>query len=217
MSTEEKGAPASRAGQFVVYSSQRKHAEGEQKPHVLIADDDPVALGFLVLCVRQAGFEPLPASSGFEALSIARERRPRLAILDIDMPDATGLDVAHFLRTYTDAQIVFVSSHEEHSYHQRAMETGAIAYYVKPTRPGQLILTIRSALSSSAAMDRLRETELHLSAALQSNRSTDIATGMLMERHHLSRHEAVQKLRELADERRCEVHEVARGLLAGHA
>lgn len=217
MTKERMDSRAGQAGYFVVHDTQHLHSADDRKLPVLIADDDPVALGFLALCVRQAGYEPLQADSGFEALRIARECRPRLAILDIDMPDATGFDVANFLRAYTDAQIVFVSSHEDHAHHQRALESGAVAYYVKPTRPGQIIVTIRAVLSSSVAMDRLRETELHLSAALQSNRSTDIATGILMERHALSRHDAARRLRELAAERQCEVHELARNLLAGRA
>src|SRR4051812_2899767 len=69
------------------------------KSTVLIADDDADILELLETVLQRAGYGPIPAADGEEALRLARERLPRACILDVVMPRLGGLDVLRALRS----------------------------------------------------------------------------------------------------------------------
>jgi two-component system, response regulator PdtaR len=184
------------------------------KSTILIADDDRLTLAQLVLIVEKAGYEALPASSGAEALLLVEEHDPDLAILDISMPGASGIDVARHMRSRSAAPIVFLSSHRTDEFYRLASESGALAYFVKPAAPAQLILTIQAALANSDEIRRLRENEEHLVSAIATGREINTAIGILMERSHVTRIEAFEMLRKQARAQRRKLHQVAAEVLA---
>ena len=69
---------------------------------ILIADDDSDILELLETVLQRAGYGPIPAADGDEALRLARERLPRARILDVVMPGLGGLDVLRALRSEAD-------------------------------------------------------------------------------------------------------------------
>jgi two-component system, response regulator PdtaR len=189
-----------------------------QKSSILIADDDRLTLAQLVLIVEKAGYEALPASSGAEALQLVEECDPDLAILDISMPGASGIDVARHMRSRSAVPIVFLSSHRTDEFYRQASESGALAYFVKPAAPAQLILTIQAALANSDEIRRLRENEERLVSAIATGREINTAIGILMERSRVTRIEAFEMLRKQARAQRRKLHQVAAEVLdAEHA
>jgi CheY-like chemotaxis protein len=65
---------------------------------ILIADDDPAILSMISLRLGARGYQVFTASDGLEALDAARDRSPRLVVLDVMMPNMTGWEVARALR-----------------------------------------------------------------------------------------------------------------------
>jgi len=68
------------------------------KPTILVVDDDPPIVTLMRALLREFGFDPLTATSGAEAIEIARAHPPALVLLDKNMPGMNGADVARALR-----------------------------------------------------------------------------------------------------------------------
>jgi DNA-binding response OmpR family regulator len=102
---------------------------------ILIADDDGDILELLETVLQRAGYGPIPAADGEEALRLARERLPRACILDVVMPGLGGLDVLRALRSETaTAQIpvLILSASVQNPDVEAALKAGANDYLTKP-------------------------------------------------------------------------------------
>lgn len=180
-----------------------------QSATILIAEDEPASRRLLATCLRQAGYQTLEAASGEEALRLAAEKSPDLAILDIMMPGMKGTEAAERLRRDTGVPFIFLSALDESDIVQQAVEAGALGYLVKPLNVPQLAPAIRAALERAEELRRLRAAESNLAAALAVGRSTSIAIGILMERHGLSQQQAFDLLKSSARASRRKVVELA--------
>ena len=80
------------------------------KGRILVVDDDRLVLATLTHGLAQAGYEVLDADNGDDAILIARQHRPDLALLDIRMEGMTGFDVAGYLRDYLQLPFMFLSA-----------------------------------------------------------------------------------------------------------
>src|ERR1700761_1996893 len=80
----------------------------EKKPKILIVDDDPLTLKLLTGVLENQNYEVIQARNGEDALAIAVLDEPRLAMLDINMPGMSGLDLAKRLRSDSDIPFVFL-------------------------------------------------------------------------------------------------------------
>lgn len=185
-----------------------KHAR-----RILIVDDDPDAIVQLADALRGAGHEVTAAESADEAIAAAAAARPDLAVLDIRMQGASGLDLGAVLRDDFGVPFVFLSLMDDEETVRQASATGAIAYLVKPLDMRQCIPTIEAALARAAELRRLRESESQLTTALQQGREISMAIGLLMERLHLDREAAFEKLRDDSRARRQRMSDVAGELL----
>jgi len=102
---------------------------------VLVADDDRDILDLVALRLEGAGYAVVTASDGEEALRLARERQPDLAILDVMMPKLTGYDVTEALRAddgTRDVPIILLTARVQESDLNRGFEAGATDYVRKP-------------------------------------------------------------------------------------
>lgn len=115
---------------------------------VLVVDDDPVQLRLTAEIANRAGFKPLTATGGEQALSILREDRQIGAmILDLVMPDLDGMGVMAAMRTegLTTPVIIQTASASLETV-VSAMRQGAADYFVKPVSPERLVVSLRNAL-----------------------------------------------------------------------
>jgi len=178
---------------------------------VLIVDDDPHLNALLGETLRSAGFEVTSAENVDEAIAAVATSRPDLAVLDIKMQGASGLDLGAALRDDFGLPFVFLSLMDDEETVRRASEMGAVAYLVKPLDMRNCLPTIEAAFARAEELRRLRETETQLSTALQQSREISMAIGILMERYELDEDRAFQflvrtsqtgnvKLRVIADE-----------------
>jgi DNA-binding response OmpR family regulator len=118
-------------------------------PLVLCADDDEDILSLVSLRLRRAGFDVATASDGDEAIEIARDRRPALAVLDVMMPRRTGYEVLAELRrdeALRDIKVILLSARVQESDVTRGLEAGADAYLAKPFKAQDLVAKVQELL-----------------------------------------------------------------------
>jgi response regulator NasT len=141
--------------------------------------------------------------------------RPDIAVLDVRMPDQSGLDLAkHLLLAHPGVPFIFLTAYGEEDVVQQAIENGAIGYLVKPVDIPQLIPAVEAAVARAADLWKLRNTEQQLQTALNENREVSMAVGLLMERRRLNRQQAFEVLRTTARTQRRKIGEVAEEILS---
>ncbi len=180
---------------------------------ILIADDDRLVLATTGRALGQAGYDLLEVSNGEEALALAREHEPDLAILDIRMPGLDGIETASRLLATTGTPFMIFSAYGNEDYVQKSVELGALGYLVKPLDPDQILPAVEAALERAREIRQLQTTTEQLQNALDGNRTTSIAIGLLMERFHLDRSSAFERLRRHARSQRRKLAEVAEELV----
>ena len=171
------------------------------KGKILVVDDDRLVLATLSYGLTQAGFEVIDADNGDDAILLAREHRPELALLDIRMEGLTGFDVAAYLREYLQTPFMFLSAFADEATVAKVKELGAVAYLVKPLDISQIVPAVEAAFARSAppaappAQATPAEPPTELPGQLD---PTALAVGVLMYRYSLPRDEALARLMSLA-------------------
>lgn len=187
------------------------------KARILVADDDRLILYTLTQGLRSAGYEVLEAEDGRQAVRMGFEHQPDLALLDIRMPELTGIEAAQRLHAEAQIPCLFLSAYDDAELVRQATEEGALGYLVKPLDVAKIIPSIEAALARAAEIRRLREAEQSLNVALKNSREISIAIGLVAERYALSPDEAFEALRSQARSQRRKVVELAAALVDGSA
>jgi DNA-binding response OmpR family regulator len=113
---------------------------------VLVADDDDDILLLVTTRLRRDGFDVIAARDGEEALALAQERRPDVAVLDIGMPKLDGLEVLQRIRadeTLKAMRVLLLTAKAQESDVRRGHDAGADAYVRKPFSPAELSARVR--------------------------------------------------------------------------
>lgn len=189
----------------------------ESKGKILVVDDDRLVLATVTHGLVQAGFDVIDADNGDDAILLARQHRPDLALLDIRMEGKSGFDVADYLRESLGTPFMFLSAFADAATVARVKELGAVAYLVKPLDIAQIVPTVEAAVAAvrsrrarEAASPVARPPVAPVAPAVPSpssslgrpvdplNDPVPLAVGVLMHRYSLPRHEALQRLTRLA-------------------
>ncbi len=117
------------------------------KGRILVVDDDRLVLLTLTNGLRQAGFEVVDADNGDEAILLAREQRPELALLDIRMEGLSGFDVAETLRDVYRIPFMFLSAFADEATLAKVRELGALDYLTKPLDVERILPSVAAALA----------------------------------------------------------------------
>lgn len=115
-------------------------------PRVLVVDDEPQIVRGLSATLKAAGYDVASAGTAAEALSAAALRPPDAIILDLVLPDGSGVDVCQSLRSWTEIPIIVVSSLDTEADKIAALDAGADDYVTKPYGVGELLARLRAAL-----------------------------------------------------------------------
>ncbi len=116
------------------------------RERILICDDEPQILRALKIVLREAGFDVVAAASAREALDAIALRPPDAAIIDLLLPDGTGVEVCRHLRDWSPAPIIVLSAVGEEDAKVAALEAGADDYVTKPFGPRELVARLRAVL-----------------------------------------------------------------------
>ncbi|MBI2733737.1 MAG: response regulator [Aquabacterium sp.] len=213
-----------------------------QKGKILVVDDDRLVLATLTHGLAQAGYEVIDADNGDDAILLARQHKPELALLDIRMEGKSGFDVAVYLRDYCQIPFMFLSAFADEATIKQVKELGALTYLVKPLDIQQIVPAVEAAFAnrakthvppagaSSTATPPATPTAVAPTAPVVATtavpadpltQTVSIAVGIVMHRNSLDRQQAMAKLLQQAQqegrtlEAQCERLLNAQEVLAG--
>ncbi|PPE71725.1 response regulator [Caldimonas thermodepolymerans] len=178
------------------------------KGKILVVDDDRLVLATLTHGLSQAGYEVIDADNGDDAILLAREHRPALALLDIRMEGKSGFDVAAYLRDYLQIPFMFLSAFSDSETLEQVKQLGAVAYLVKPLDIRQIVPAVEAAFASSArapAAAAPRPAAAEHAQVLE--QVTAIAVGIAMHRFSLNRAQALERLKRQAEQEQLTLEE----------
>ncbi|OJV76740.1 MAG: DNA-binding response regulator [Cellulomonas sp. 73-92] len=112
----------------------------------LVVDDEPSLVRAVVGYLELDGFLVSSASSGEEALEVARREAPDVVVLDLGLPGIDGIEVCRALRTFSDAYVVMLTARADEVDKLVGLSVGADDYVTKPFSPRELIARIRTML-----------------------------------------------------------------------
>jgi two-component system, OmpR family, KDP operon response regulator KdpE len=113
---------------------------------ILVCDDELQILRALKVVLREAGFEVEATATAQEALDSASVRPPDAAIVDLMLPDGSGVEVCRQLRSWSDMPIVVLSAIGDEDQKVEALEAGADDYVTKPFGPRELVARLNAVL-----------------------------------------------------------------------
>jgi two-component system KDP operon response regulator KdpE len=119
-------------------------------PHILVIDDEPQILRALRTILAEKKFRVTTASRGEEGLALAAANPPDLIILDLGLPDMSGIEVVARLRSWTTLPVVVLSVRDSEQDKVAALDRGADDYLTKPFGIDELLARIRVALRHRA-------------------------------------------------------------------
>lgn len=121
---------------------------------ILAVDDNENMRMLLQVVLEQAGYEVLLASSGEEALTVLRRRgMPHLALLDINMPEMSGFELAKSIRETSDLPVIFLTAVDHERKVVEGLERYADDYIVKPFHVNELIARVQRVLRRVDSFD----------------------------------------------------------------
>ena len=110
---------------------------------LLVADDEAIVRSAVVSMIRNGAPNLGPiseAASGDEAISVARQTRPNIILMDVKMPGINGLDAMRTIRAESArTKVIILTAYDEFSFSQEALRLGAVDYLLKPIRPSVLL------------------------------------------------------------------------------
>jgi len=118
---------------------------------VLVVDDEPQVLRSLSAALGAAGYAVATAATAAAAIEAAALSPPDAVVLDLLLPDGTGVDVCRRLREWTQVPIIIVSAVDEETEKIAALDAGADDYITKPYAVGELLARVRAAMRRGAA------------------------------------------------------------------
>ncbi len=210
------------------------------KGKILVVDDDRLVLATVTHGLSQAGYDVIDADNGDDAILLAREHRPALALLDIRMEGKSGFDVAETLRDAYAIPFMFLSAFADEATRQQVQALGAMDYLIKPLDVGQIVPAVEAAFARLDGRLGSRLTDaapaptqgpVSVGAPVAAPATTPaptlvatpldttlsdpvpLAVGVLMHRHSLPRDQAWQRLQRMAGEQKVAVAAQAERLL----
>lgn len=113
---------------------------------ILVVDDDGALAEMITIMLRQEGFDPHTAMTGFDALDMLERVSPDLVLLDVMLPGIDGIDVCARIRETSGVPIIMLTARSDTGDVVKGLESGADDYVVKPFNPKELVARIRTRL-----------------------------------------------------------------------
>jgi response regulator NasT len=180
---------------------------------ILVAEDEALIRLDLVEMLTEAGYEVVAqATNGVEAIALAKEFKPDLAILDVKMPELDGISAAQEIIEISPVLMLTAFSQKELV--ERARDAGVMAYVVKPFSINDLTPAIEIAMSRHLQMRSLKAEVTDLHERLETRKVIDRAKGILMAAMNLTEPEAFGWIQRAAMDRRMSMKAVAEAVIS---
>ena len=194
-------------------STADQNSDGSKLARILVAEDEALIRLDLVEMLTEAGYEVVAqATNGVEAIALAKEHKPDLAILDVKMPEMDGITAAESIIEI--APVLMLTAFSQKELVERARDAGVMAYVVKPFSINDLTPAIEIAMSRHLQMRTLRDEVNDLYERLETRKVIDRAKGILMQALNLSEPEAFSWIQRAAMDRRISMKAVAQAVIS---
>ena len=185
---------------------------------VLIAEDEALIRLDLKEMLEEEGYTVVAeVGDGQQAVDRARELRPDLVILDIQMPVLDGLSAAEQIASARIAPVIVLTAFSQRELVERARDAGAMAYLVKPFSKNDLVPAIEVARGRFAEMTALDGEVRTLEERLETRKVVEQAKGRLMEQQGMTEAEAFRWIQRTAMNQRTSMKALAQTILAPDA
>ncbi len=183
---------------------------------VVIAEDEAIIRLDLKESLEEEGYEVVgEAGRGDQAIELARELRPDLAILDIKMPGVDGLTAARTIAAERICAVLMLTAFSQREIIEEARDAGALAYLVKPFQKNDLIPAIEVAIGRFRELQQLDSEVDALGEQLESRKVVDRAKGILIDECSMREQEAFTFIQRTAMSERSRMRDVAERIVAG--
>ncbi|HSH45809.1 MAG TPA: response regulator [Longimicrobiales bacterium] len=180
----------------------------------LIADDEALHNLALTSQLEALGHEVVAtASNGREAVELAHDKRPDVAVLDIRMPVMTGPEAAHKIHEDRPIPIIILSAYSDNRTVEEATRSPVFHYLVKPVDPDDLAPAISVAKARFDEWMRARAERNTLETKLEERKILERAKGLLMETRGMTEQEAYRFLQKTSQDKNTPMIELARKIL----
>ena len=179
---------------------------------ILIAEDETLIRMDLAEMLRENGYEVIgEATNGEEAIALANELKPDLAILDVKMPKLDGITAAETIVKISP--VLMLTAFSQKDLVERALDAGVMAYVVKPFTIDDLIPAIEIATTRHTQMIALQNEIADLTERLETRKLVDRAKGILMQAMKLSEPDAFKWIQRTAMDKRVSMKQVAEAVI----
>jgi two-component system, response regulator PdtaR len=183
---------------------------------VVIAEDEAIIRLDLRETLEEEGYDVVGETGrGDDAVTLVRDLKPDLAILDIKMPGMDGLEAARIITTERICGVLMLTAFSQREVIEEARDAGALAYLVKPYQKSDLIPAIEVAIGRFREMQHLTGEMDGLVEQLESRKIIDRAKGLLIDECGMREGEAFTFIQRTAMSERSRMREVAERVLAG--
>lgn len=182
---------------------------------VMVVEDEAVVAVGVRSMIEEIGHEVAGvAKTGEEAVQMAAETRPDLAVVDVKLPDMDGLEATRRIVADGDTAVIILTAYADPEFVEGAAEAGAFAYLMKPVNKETLSANMRLASARAAQFAELRRESDDVKAALEVRKLSERAKHVLMERLHLNEQDAFAHLRQKCRNQNRTMRQVSEEILA---
>jgi two-component system phosphate regulon response regulator PhoB len=131
------------------HGARESERDATSRPTVLVVEDEPALLALLRYNLESEGYRVLEAKNGEEGLTLIRETKPDLVLLDWMLPFLSGIEVCRQMRRLPDLKsiaVIMLTAKSEEADKLRGLEVGADDYVVKPFSPSELMARVKAVL-----------------------------------------------------------------------
>ncbi len=184
--------------------------EATKTHRVLVAEDDSLIRMDLIEMLREEGYDVVgEAPNGQVAVELTETLKPDLVIMDIKMPVRDGIDAATEIAEKRLAPVVMLTAFSQRDFIEKARDTGADDYLVKPFTKADLVPAIEVAVSRYHELKLLEREVASMNERLETRKLVERAKGLLMAKQGLSEPEAFKWIQRAAMDRRTTMKAVA--------
>ena len=184
------------------------------KTRVVVAEDEVLIRLDLVEMLTEEGYEVVgQAGDGETAVQLTTDLTPDLVVMDVKMPKMDGISAAEQIATARIAPVVMLTAFSQRDLVERARQSGAMAYLVKPFSKSDLVPAIEMARSRFAEITALEHEVGDLTEQLATRKAVERAKGLLQTSLGISEPDAFRWIQRTAMDLRLSMLQVAQGVI----